>query len=310
MAALSLLALLAPQTAAAPAYATKLPAPTAITVVAHTDPGLGAALAGVPAQALPVVLAAVGTPFQIDVSLWNGRLPAAYTADTVVALTAPGPGQLGVRQATIPAGATSVTITTSYSAATADLTVTAGIPAAKRTLAGVTASFPIDLSLSLLDGQAAALRDGSAGADAAGCTTVDPAHPMCGTVALPRGAAGNVALSLGVCPTAQSCRAGGLVTQLIANMTGADGALYTRTAPARMTIVCDKSLCGQGGVPHYTALWSQSATGPLAPAPRCPAKGVIGDDQDFCTDTVASTRDRAGDLHLVVLFLDDVRGMI
>ena len=86
--------------------------------------------------------------------------------------------------------------------------------------------------------------------------------------------------------------------------------LYTRTSPAKMTIVCDKSVCGQGGVSKFRALWSQAATGTLATTPVCPAKGVIGSDQEFCTDTAASTRDNAGDLHLVVLFLNDVRGTI
>jgi hypothetical protein len=44
--------------------------------------------------------------------------------------------------------------------------------------------------------------------------------------------------------------------------------------------------------------------------PTCPAQGVIGADQEFCTDTVSSRRDNAGDLRLVVLFLEDVRGTI
>ncbi len=306
----SLLAILAPQVTASPAHAAKVPAPTAVTAAAHTDTHIASALAGVPARALPEVLAAAGTPFQVEVSLWNGRKPAAYSTDTVVTLTAPGPGTLSVQQATIPAGATGTTITTSYSAATAAVQVTVRVPSASSALSATTSSFPIDVTLSLIDGQAATLQDGTAGADSAGCTEVDAAHPMCGIVTLPRGATGNVALSLGMCPTGQSCLTGASVTQLIANLTGADGDLYTRTAPARMTIICDKSICGQQGVPHVTALWSQSATGPLQPAPACPAKGIIGADQDFCTDWVSSTRDRAGDLHLVVLFLQDVRGAI
>ena len=306
VAALGVLALVAPLALAGPASAAKAPTPSSITVVARTDPGIAAQLTGVPSASLPSVLAAVGTPFEIEVSLWNGTTPAASPTDTSVTLSAPGPGQLGSTQGVIPAGASTVTITTSYSAATAALQVTARAVSKKSSLTAMTASFPIDLTLNLLDGQSAALKNGTAGADGGACATVDAAHPMCGLLSLPNGAIGQVALSLSVCPPAQTCRPGGLVTQFIADMTG----LYTRTSPAQMTIVCDKSLCGQGGVPKYTVLWSQTATGELMTTPICPAKGLVGADQEYCVDTVSSSRDNAGDLRLIVLFLRDVRGTI
>lgn len=305
-AGLALLALVTPLALADSASAAKIPAPTSITVTARTEPGIAAQLAGVPAASLPAVLAAVATPFVIDVSLWNGTTPATYPTATSVSLTAPGPGQLGTTQATIPAGVSSVTIVTSYSSPTAALTVTGLAVNKKSAFTASTAPFPIDLVLNLLDGASAALKDGTAGADGSACATVDAAHPMCGVLSLPNGAAGQVALSLGVCPTGQVCRDGGLVTQFIADMTD----LYTRSSPAQMTIVCDKSVCGEGGVPAYRALWSQAATGDLLTTPVCPAKGLIGADQEFCTDTVASKRDNAGDLRLVILFLKDVRGTI
>lgn len=306
VAAVGLLALVAPLALAGPASAAKTAGPTSITVVARTDPGIAAQLTGVPAASLPGVLAAAGTPFEVEVSLWNGTTPASNPTDTAVTLSAPGPGQLGGLQGVIPAGASTVKIATSYSTATAALQVTARAVNKKSVLTAITASFPIDLALSLLDGQSDALKNGTAGADGSACTTVDPAHPMCGLLSLPGGAVGQVALSLGLCPVAETCRPGGLVTQFIADMTG----LYTRTSPAQMTIVCDKSLCGQGGVPQYRVLWSQAATGALTTTPTCPAKGIIGADQEFCVDTVSSKRDNAGDLRLVVLFLKDVRGTI
>jgi hypothetical protein len=220
--------------------------------------------------------------------------------------------------AMLPAGSSSLHVTTSYSRATAALTVTASVTATPPdestvppTIAGSAAPFPVDLSLSLIDGQDAALLNGTAGADAAGCAVVDAEHPMCGILSLPHGATGGTALSLGVCPTGATCAPGGLVTQFLGDLTAPDGAdLYTRTAPASMTIVCDKSLCGKGGVASYRAQWSESATGALTTAPLCPAKGVIGADQTFCTDVVSSSRMNAGDLRLVVLFLHDVRGTI
>lgn len=304
--AVGVLALVAPLAMAVPAAAAPAAKPTAVSVIARTDPGIASQLSSVPAASMPGVLAAIDTPFEIEVSLWSGTIPAGYPTATDVILTAPGPGGLAVTRATIPAGASSATISTSYSAVSAALRVSVQTVNKKSVLTAVTASFPVDLALNLLDGQSAALKQGVAGADGTGCATVDAAHPMCGVLALPRGATGTVALSLGACPAGDTCRPGALVTQFLADMTD----LYTRTAPARMTIVCDKSVCGQGGVSQFRALWSQTATGALATTPACPAKGVIGPDQEFCTDTTASTRDNAGDLHLVVLFLNDVRGTI
>ncbi len=314
--ALALLALAVPQAGMTAAYGSQPPPkPTSITVTAQTDPGVLASLEGTPAEAMPDVLTAVGQAFQVTVSLWTAGQPAAYPNATPVTLApSAGPGTLtlvGGTPAEIPRNQTSATFSVMYSAPTAALSVTGTVGSGNKKLTGQSASFPVDLTLAIQSGSSPALLNGTAGADAAGCTTVDRQHPVCGLVALPNGATGNVALSLGVCPTAEACSKGALVTQLIANLDDTDGSgLYTRTSPATMTIVCDKSICGKGGVPSYRALWSQTATGTLTTTPACPAKGVIGADQLFCTDTVSSTRDNAGDLHLVVRFLHDVRGTI
>lgn len=299
-------ALIGPPLAANAAPPVKPPVPTSVTVEAMTDPAVAAQLAGVPPQALPQVLAAIGTPFQLRLSLWNGSAPASFTTSTPVTLAATGgTGALGTTTATIPAGATTITIPgETYSAATAALSITATVGAKKAALTATAPPFPVELKLSVLAGSS--LKNGPVGADGAACTTVDAAHPMCGILSLPNGAAGNVAVSLGLCPTGQPCAKGGLVTQFIADM----GGLYTRSAPAQMTIVCDKTLCGKGGVNKFTAVWSQTAAGALTTVPACPSKGTIGAAQSFCADYVSSTRDNAGDLLLVVLFLDDVRGSI
>lgn len=297
LAILSALALIGVFLAPVPASA----APPSISVSAATDPAIAQELAGVPTQALPYVLAAVGTQFEVTVSVTK-----VSKKDLPVGLNATGTGQLSNPQATIVAGTTSVTVAETYSEVSPAVTVTA-----TSTVGGAATpkTFPVDAHLNVFSGKDATLLNGTAGADGAGCTTVDATHPMCGLISLPRGATGSVALSLGQCP-AEQCGADSLVTQFIANLTDANGDLYSHTSPARMTIICDKSLCGQGGVPHYTALWSQSATGALQAAPVCPSKGVIGTDQDFCTDQVSSTRDGVGDLLLVVLFTKDVRGTI
>ncbi|UNK71484.1 hypothetical protein [Microbacterium sp. H1-D42] len=312
-------ALIAPQMASADPP----PPPTAAVVTAQTDPAVAASLGDVPAQALPSVLAAVGTPFTITVAITDGTGPSYYEYDATVTLTADGLGVLGVTSAVLPAGESSIQISTSYSKAVAALTVTATVtptqppvidpydpPTVLPPLVGSAPAFPVELQLTLVDGADVSLRDGTAGADGAGCAVVDAQHPMCGIVTLPRGAEGGTALTLGSCPAGQTCTPGALVTQFLGDLTSADGDLYTRTAPATMTILCDKTLCGKGGVAHYRALWSDSATDPLQMAPACPAKGVIGADQDFCTDHRASSRMKGGDLRLVVRFLTDVRGMI
>ncbi|MDL9981036.1 hypothetical protein [Microbacterium candidum] len=303
VAALTLACVVAP----AAAEAAPPPTPTSMTVVAQTDPAIAAQLAGVPSQALPSVLTAAGKPFQLVIALWIGSTPASYSTAMTVNLTAStGPGQLSVTQIVIPAGATGATVSESYSAATTSLQVTATTGTKKAPLIATTGAFPVEKNLAVFSGQSSSLTGGTAGADGAGCTTVTPAQPMCGILSLPKGANGSVALSLGLCPAGQPCSKGALVTQFIANMDG----LYTRTAPAKMTIICDKSLCGQAGVNKFSAVWSQSATGALAVVQPCPSKGVIGASQNFCTDYVQSTRDNAGDLLLVVLFLNDLRGAV
>jgi hypothetical protein len=306
---LGLLALIAPFALASAASATVHHAPittgpTSITAVAATDPALAAQLPSVPGS-VPQVFAAIGTPFQVTVTLLNGTTPATYNTDTAVKLTAPAPGTLSTTTATIPAGSSSVTISTSYSAASSGLAVTATTTNKKSVLTASTVSFPVNVSLTSLPGNSPLLPNGTAGADGNGCATVDAAHPMCAIVQLPSGANGNVFFSIGVCPAKGSCITGGLVNQVIADMPTA-----TRSNPARLTIVCDKSLCGSGGVNKYSAMWSQDATSPLVVAPACPAKGTVGANQTYCVDYVSSTRQNSADLLLVVLFLKDLRGSI
>lgn len=286
---------------AAPAPAGASPTPTAtLSVSASTDPVLLAALNGAPGASIPTVLTAVNVQFEATVSL-----SSAQNKDTTVALSPrSGVGRLSTTQVVIPANTTSVTVDEKYDTATSALQIHAEAIDSNKIASGNSAAFRVESSLSVLAGGSSPL---TAGADGAGCTTVGPANPICGIVDLPNGTTTNAVMTIGPCNAGTPhCHTGNTVTQFIAGMTG----LYTRADPARMTLVCDKSLCGKGGVPHYTAQWAQSATDPLTAAPACPSKGVIGADQDFCTDYVSSSRDNAGDLLLVVLFAKDVRGTI
>ncbi|REJ07802.1 hypothetical protein DY023_02205 [Microbacterium bovistercoris] len=281
---------------------TVLPEPTAMTAVASSVPDLVDGLGTLPAGAAPPVLTSVDTSFLVTVSLTDAGMPASFPASTPVTFAANGGGTVMVHgDAAIPAGQATTTFELTYSEPTTALTVTV----AAGGLTASTGSFPVELTLAVLAHDDASLLNGTAGSDGAACATVDAQHPMCALISLPAGAGGDVAVSLGVCADA-ACGENALVTQVLADLDD----LYTRDAPAKMTIVCDKSLCGSGGVAHYRALWSTTAIGELVTTPACPAKGVIGDGQDFCTDQRASTRDRAGDLRLVVLFLTDVRGTI
>lgn len=291
------------------ATAADLPTPTSIRVETFTDPAvLDAKLGDVPAASVPTVLAGPGDSFQVRVSLLAGAEDAAYRSDQVVNLQADGPGVLtATPPLSMPASATSAVFTVAYSAASPDVRVTASIGRGSKALSATGASFRVETTLRFLGGQDAGLKDGTEGSDGAGCAVVDRANPVCARILLPSGATGGVALSIGDCPTTDACRRGGSVTQLIADL---DQSVYSRTNPARMILICDKSLCGQGGVQGIVPLWSQDASGAMAPVEACTSKNVIDEALDYCADYVSSKRDGAGDTFVHVLFFKDVRGSI
>jgi len=313
LAVLSALALVGALFAApSPATADAPPLPTSMTVTASNGPNLPTDLGGT----VPGVLTAVNQEFEITVALWDGSSSAAYPADAgpiQVTLTAnDASGQLAATALTIPAGASSATISESYSAVSASLQVTGTIDGVDP-LSGRTDPFVVNKTLRTFSGNDPSLRNGTASADGQACVSVTPANPVCALVTLPNGTSGEVAMTSGPCPTGVVCKGAedDVLTQFIGSLTAANGApLYDRSNPARMTIICDASLCGDNGVPSYLALWSDSATGDMVRTKACPAKGVIGADQDYCTDSRASNRGRGGDLELVVLFDKDVRGTI
>ena len=78
-------------------------------------------------------------------------------------------------------------------------------------------------------------------------------------------------------------------------------------------MACDKALCREtaNGVPKIPVIYTLENTGRLDKvAPPCPAKGVIGEDQEgACVDYVSSSRSQ-GDLYLHLLFSIDMRGSL
>lgn len=259
-----------------------------------------------PACAVPALLVAQGTPFSVTVTLSAGGAAAAFTKDTVLTLSATGPGRLSPSTVTMPGGTSSFTFTgISYSTYANSVTVTASL-AGKKGISG-TPSNAFDVLQTLKTDNAqphVAFQDGSGPNN---CTTVDAANPVCGELLLPNGSNSGVLLSTGSC-AGLGCNANGTVTQVITDLTSTP--LYSPTSPATLVINCYRTICGQGGVNKYTALASLSADGPLTAVPPCPAKGMLGAGQSFCTDYVQSNRMNADDLLLYVLFDQDFRGSI
>jgi hypothetical protein len=148
------------------------------------------------------------------------------------------------------------------------------------------------------------------------CTAPTAKVPNCGQLLLPNGAKGRVTLSVGSCDGLGPCRStadtDALVVTAIANFKDAEGKpLYTRTSPATVVLACDKDLCREvsNGVPKLPVLYTFDNTGAFDKdkvALECPAKGVVGADQDVCVDYVSSRR-KQGDLYLYVLFVHDIR---
>jgi hypothetical protein len=146
-----------------------------------------------------------------------------------------------------------------------------------------------------------------------GCPAPSPTSPVCGFLQLPNGGNGTVLMSVGSCDTILSCRTkSGTTARLVTaevSLKDENGApLYTPGAPATFVLACDKTLCGQGGVSSFPVTIDVTNTGTFSQVPDCPSKGTLGADQTACRDTVQSTRDNAGDLYSVILFVHDIRG--
>jgi hypothetical protein len=146
------------------------------------------------------------------------------------------------------------------------------------------------------------------------CVAPTAAVPTCGQFLLSNGASGHVTLSVGSCEGLGACRTDSgeeaLVVTAIASLKDAAGnPLYSNSEPATLVVACDKDLCREtaNGVPAISLIYTLDNTGDLTKtAPPCPAKGVLGPDQEACVDYVQSSRSQ-GDLYLYLLFNIDAR---
>ncbi|RYP87274.1 hypothetical protein EKO23_06660 [Nocardioides guangzhouensis] len=241
--------------------------------------------------------------------------PMAVTRATTVRLTASGPGTLGgTTTGTIAKNASRVTITgATYSTFANGVVLTASVTGGVSLDQG---SATINVASTAVKATA---REGTPlNVTDPGCAAPTAANPVCGFLRLPNGGTGTVLMyvesCVGVfklgevaCFTGSSQQPAGLVTA-VASLKDADGnKLYSKTDPATFVVACDKTLCSNGGVPKFPVVADLTNSGDLMPVFDCPAKGLLGDDQQACLDTVQSKRDNAGDLYSVILFDHDIR---
>lgn len=262
--------------------------------------------------AVPTVLAAVGTPITLTVTL--SPPGASFTKDTSLGVTATlasggSPhGSFSPSTVTLPAGVTSAQFAVSYSAPDNGVIATVGTVKSNPNspTPGSTAPFDVLKVLRTFASGDPALQTGLAVGNA-NCSSATT-ESECGTLFLSKGAnSPNGALSLGACTPDLGCTAGSEVVQVVADL----GTLYSPQAPAQLVIRCVKSQCPGKGVNNYTIKASFAASGPLSTVLQpCASKGVALDaaGNQFCTDYVQSHRDNAGDLLLYVLFVQDFRG--
>ena len=279
--------------------------PTALAASAATaNTGLGGAV--------PTVLAAVGTPITLTVSL--SPPGATFTKDTALSLTASlasgsrPHGSFSPSTVTFPGGATSAQFTVSYSAVDNGViaTVSLGKQKSSSPTPGSTAPFDVLKVLRTFASGDPGLQTGLPIGNA-NCTA-GTSESECGTLFLSHGTnSPDGALSLGACTSDLGCSGGSEVVQVVADL----GTLYSPQAPAQLVIRCVKSQCPGKGVNSYTVKASFAASGPLSIVLQpCVTKGVALDaaGDQYCTDYVQSHRDNAGDVLLYVLFVSDFRG--
>jgi hypothetical protein len=233
----------------------------------------------------------------------NGALPLSYNKDVAIQLQVTGGHTSSVFKAVVPKGTTYGQFFGTFGAAANGLTATVTTPAKNPAVTTVNpAGFDVLVSSGKApQGQLTSITN--KGTTAGACSpTSEPGNQVCADL-LPGGAInGDGLLSLGLCDQACSNRSG---TNLVQLLVGMDATAFA--TPATLIMKCDKSLCSGGAIKNYAPIVTLGADSPSVVAPDCPAKGTVGDKQDFCFDSVQSTRDNAGDTFVYVLFVKDAK---
>jgi len=292
------------------------PTHVAITSIVNTTSGVT-----VPTTpGAPAALLRAGDTFNLTVTLQDKNNAAAVVSsgqDTVITLTSSSPfvGTNQTPTAVVPAKGTSATFTgLALAETTGDITltatVTAGTTAALALTAGTAGPFNL---VTTITGVHIADKDKPLTVSSAGvntpCAVDDPSVEgsvqTCFELVAPLGVSSDAVFSTGECRSQADCGSSEDLLQVIADLSGKG---YDNKHPATVIVNCDKSLCGNGGVPSFVLQASLSGGGALSAAPGCKKKGVIDPGLAFCVDYVQSTRDNAGDLHLYLLIARDLRG--
>lgn len=272
----------------------------ALAIISVNDAGTG--LAG----------AVAGRPMTVVVEARDlAGVPMLVNRDTDVRLSSTGgPGTLsGVVTGTIAKNSSRATITGALYSAFAN-----GVTLRASATSGITLD-PATVTVNVAHSAVRVQANPHQALDVTdpGCPGPTPDMPVCGFLLLDNGGNGAVLMSVGSCDQILACRTGGgstaeLVTASV-NLKDASGnPLYTRADPATLILACDKTLCGNGGVGQFPVTVDLTDTGAFTTLGDCPAKGVLGADQDACVDPVQSTKDNAGDVYTYILFVHDIRG--
>lgn len=298
-----------------PALAASLPSPDAIHAAVTSST---TAPTGSPSDAVPAVLVKQGQAFTLTVTLtYLGQSAAFNGKSTTLSVKATGPGTLSSSTISMAGGVSSQDFSLSYSTYAPNVSVTVSVPNGRQasTVApGTSNLFDVQKYLdTYASSPGVPFRQGEGAGGCADATTDDP---VCGVAILPHGAgSGGVLLSVGGCDPVRdvNCK-NPLVVQMIANFNDALGnPLYSKTDPATVLVICDKTACKGKGVSSYNVYATLSSINGANPAlsvsPPCAVKGQVNVDSDFCTDYVTSHRDNAGDLLLYVLMDRDWRGL-
>jgi hypothetical protein len=235
----------------------------------------------------------------------DGQPTTVNQATGIVLEEVSGPGVLGgTTTAVIPRNGSGATISGATYSQFAN-----GVVLRVRATSGVNLApdeVTVDFALTAVGanasrGDALDLEDPNCGVG--GAPTSD--EPNCGHL-LTAGADGLVVMSVGSCEGLGSCRVVGETTALVVTLS-ADIVPLPDDPHSTLILSCDKDLCGGSGVPRIPVIYTFDNTADLTQtAPDCPAKGVLGENQDICVDYVQSTRSR-GDLYIYVLFSHDLR---
>ena len=273
---------------------------------------------GLPTDAEPNVIVKKGDAFSVDVSFVDSRGRAAsFDAPTTVSMTATSndpDAALDSDPVLVAKGQRTAVLTGTFSEAVNQVRLT--VSAAGLSTQANPGRQWFDV-LSTYESRAP-LPEQSIGGEN-GCVDATEAEPVCGTLLLPNGAASSeVFMSLGACDSTAYTKCGnrvrGSIVQVLADLTKANQVpnkpetdLYTKTSPATLILRCDTSLCETGAIQGIPVNFSLKGNADLGPAPACPRKGTVGQNQGVCVDYVQSKRDGASDTILYLLFTRDIR---